>query len=77
MWCKSLGKERELSLIANQSDILKIKEELRKALKLGIQMAKENNALGSTAFGIEIQRLLKRLRLAYLDSKKKPIKASK
>jgi len=36
MWCKSLGKERELSLIANQSDILKIKGELRKALKLGI-----------------------------------------
>ena len=61
----------------NQSDILKLKGELKKALKLGIQMAKENNAFGSTAVGIEIQRLLKRLRLAYLDSKKKPTKASK
>jgi len=61
----------------NQSDILKLKGELKKALKLGIQMAKENNAFGSTAVGIEIQRLLKRLRLAYLDSQKKPTKASK
>ena len=61
----------------SQSDILKIKGDLRKALKLGIQMAKENDAFGSTGVGIEIQRLLKRLRLAYLDSKEKPTKASK
>jgi len=61
----------------NQSNILKLKGELRKTLKLGIQMAKENNAIGSTAVGMEIQRLLKKIRLAYLDSKKKFTKASK
>ena len=60
-----------------KSDILKLERDIKEALKLGIKMAKENDAFGTTGVGIEIQRLLKRLRLAYLDSKEKSTKAGK